>query len=104
MDQLTLEKVLTVRPGLSGVGSVVFRNEENLIHTADNPREKYDRVIAPYKVELECWYVENTSLRLYFTLIILTILAVLGIRESIIFYCFKSIPRPPPELYELVRR
>lgn len=104
VDQLTLEKVLTVRPGLSGVGSVVFRNEESLIHAADNPREKYDRVIAPYKAELECWYVENTSLRLYFTLIMLTILAVIGFRESIIFNCFKSIPRPPSELGELFRR
>lgn len=102
VDKLTLEKVLTVRPGLSGVGSVVFRNEEKLIHSSDNPREMYDRVIAPYKAELECWYVDNKDLRLYFTLILLTILVVLGCKVNVAFLLLNTIPRPPSELRPMI--
>ena len=61
-----LKDVLSLKPGLSGVASIVFRNEEQIIQQFDEPRELYDTVIAPYKAELELWYFKNISLTLYF--------------------------------------
>ena len=40
-------------PGLSGIGSVVFRDEEDILHTVDDPNNVHDKVITPYKGQLE---------------------------------------------------
>jgi len=68
----------SVRPGLSGAGSVIFRDEE-LILSGDNIDYDliYQTKITPLKARLEIWYVENKSIYLYFKLIILTVLVVL---------------------------
>jgi lipopolysaccharide/colanic/teichoic acid biosynthesis glycosyltransferase len=42
-------EIVKVRPGLSGIGSIVFRDEEELLHNAQDDVAFYDRVIAPYK-------------------------------------------------------
>ena len=55
-----LQAVITkVRPGLSGVGSVVFRGEEEMMHASTGPDQLYDQVIMPYKGTLEEWFVSN---------------------------------------------
>ena len=62
-----LRKVIgSVRPGLSGIGSIVFRDEERLLSDKEDPKNYYRTEIAPYKALLECWFVENRSARLYF--------------------------------------
>ena len=50
-------KIYNVKPGLTGIGSVVFRDEESMISAVanENPHEFYKRVIAPHKGELELW-------------------------------------------------
>ncbi|MEI7994676.1 MAG: sugar transferase [Methylococcaceae bacterium] len=40
-------QIVKVRPGLSGIGSIIFRDEENLLHGASDPVIFYDTVIAP---------------------------------------------------------
>ena len=51
-------KIYNVKPGLTGIGSIIFRDEESIISavTDEDPHEFYKRVIAPYKGELEMWY------------------------------------------------
>lgn len=72
------DKVVQVRPGLTGVGSVVFRDEEVLLARSDlPPLEAYRQEIAPYKGQLECWYVDHWSLRLDLKLLLLTGIVVL---------------------------
>lgn len=74
------KKIYNVRPGLTGIGSIVFRDEESLISLAaenENPHEFYTRVIAPYKGELEMWYQENRSLVLDFRLILMTVWVII---------------------------
>lgn len=66
-----------VRPGLSGVGSIVFRDEEELLSKESDPIEFYEKTISPHKAYLEKWYVANNSISLYFKLIILTIYVVM---------------------------
>lgn len=69
------KNIYNVMPGLTGIGSIVFRDEESLISLAsenENPHDFYKRVIAPYKGELEIWYQNHRSLYLNFQLIFIT--------------------------------
>jgi lipopolysaccharide/colanic/teichoic acid biosynthesis glycosyltransferase len=54
--------IVQVRPGLSGIGSIIFRDEENLLHGQADSVRFYDEVIAPYKGALEEWYVVHQGL------------------------------------------
>ena len=91
-------KIVTVRPGLSGIGSIIFRDEEELMDSHADADYFYDQIIMPYKGQLEEWYVENDSIFNYFKLIILTILTVLFPGSRLIWLMFKSLPRPPESL------
>ena len=91
-------QIVKVRPGLSGIGSIIFRDEENLLHEASDPVIFYDTVIAPYKGELEKWYIDNQSLTNYFLIIFFTVWAVLSPGSRIIWRVFPSLPQPPKEL------
>lgn len=91
-------KIVKVKPGLSGIGSIVFRDEEKMMADHDNPDIFYDQVIMPYKGMLEEWYVENKSIYNYFSLIFLTITVVISSKTSIVWKFYKNLPRPPQVL------
>ena len=77
--------VYNVKPGLTGIGSVIFRDEEKLISESDlEPHEFYQKVIAPYKGALEMWYLENQSF--------LTDLKILFLTAWVIFFPHSSLP------------
>lgn len=95
----TSQKMITlVRPGLSGVGSIYFRNEENILDDARNAQIIYNNVIMPFKGELEEWYVNNQSIQLYFKLILFTVVTVLGGLSSTEKLKLKNVPKIPSEL------
>ena len=87
-----------VRPGLSGIGSIVFRAEEEIMHGATGSIDFYENVIAPYKGELEEWFVLNKSLYIYFVAIFATAWAVLIPSTKIVWRVFKDLPEPPNDL------
>lgn len=92
------------RPGLSGIGSIVFRSEEQLLQKIDNYQKRdefYNRVIIPYKGQLEAWYCEHKSVAMYFRLIIMTVEAVIN-PDCGSWKRLKGIPQPPVELEELL--
>lgn len=95
------EEIVKVKPGLSGVGSIFFRDEESLLHEVANPTEFYDRIIAPYKGELEKWYVRHPSLKNYFLVIFVTAWVVIFPKSRIAWVVFADLPAPPPELSSL---
>ena len=89
--------VATVRPGLSGLGSVVFRDEERLFNEATDRDRVFREVIIPYKSALERWYVDRRSLMLDLKLIAVTVLAVLRPDLDIERF-FEDLPqRPEPD-------
>ena len=92
------EKIKSVRPGLSGIGSIIFRDEEKFLGNHDNPTELYEKIIIPYKSELECWFIDRYSIFLYFKIIFLTIFIVLKPSSKAVKYAFKDLPLPPNEL------
>jgi lipopolysaccharide/colanic/teichoic acid biosynthesis glycosyltransferase len=95
----TVQKtIIKTRPGLSGIGSIIFRDEEIMLHGQSNPRKFYDEVIAPYKGKLEEWYVANQTLTIYFALIGLTIWVVLFSRSLLVWRIFPDLPPMPKDL------
>ena len=91
-------EIIKVRPGLSGIGSIVFRGEEELMHDSGDPNNLYDKVIMPYKGLLEEWFVENQSLGVYLSCILLTMLAILFPSHPLIWKWLDGLPTPPEAL------
>ena len=92
------KEIIKVRPGLSGVSSIIFRNEEEMMSINDDPNKLYDEIVMPYKGTLEEWYVSHRSLMSYFILIGLTIWVMLGFSSSLMWKFFKDLPSPPKDL------
>lgn len=93
-----LKLFLQLAPGISGVASIIFRDEEIILHDSDDPRTLYDTVIAPYKAKLEVWYLDNQSLSKYIMLLFLTIYVVLRSDSGIMFRVFPQLPKPPAQI------
>ena len=91
--------VYNTRPGLTGIASVVFSDEEKYF-TADvtDPHE-YDRLyIAPYKGALEKWYQEHCSFLTDLKIIILTAWVIVFPTSRLTETFFKDLPRMPEKL------
>ena len=91
-------EIIKVRPGLSRIGSIVFRNEEDMIHVNNDPNKFYDEVVMPYKGFLEEWYVSHQNISSYFILIGLTVFVIFRSDSDLVWKLFKDIPEPPAEL------
>ena len=91
-------EIVKVRPGLSGIGSIVFRDEEELMHASKEPERFYDEVIMPYKGLLEEWYVANQGLWTYLASIFATAWVVLFPRSDVVWKLFRGLPAPPASL------
>ena len=92
------EKLAQTRPGLSGIGSIVFRNEEEILQQVEDKKAFHDQVIMPYKGALESWYVDHRSLGLYFQLILMTVEAVIHPESRAWQKAFPDLPKVPQEL------
>ncbi len=102
-DKKEQERIIKIRPGLSGIGSIFFRDEEEIMQKARAKDKKrfYVDIISPYKGEIEAWYVKNQTIYLYFLLICLTVYVVGCSKCKIDFQKkFQAFPNPPDELKE----
>ena len=87
------------KPGLTGIGSIVFRDEEKYISDAKiDPHEFDKQFIAPYKGLLELWYQKNCSIMTDFKIILLTAGALFSYDGDITFKFFKDLPKKPAYL------
>ena len=93
------DKLNTVRPGLSGVGSIIFRDEEKYLAGREDPMIFYREHIIPYKSDLEVWFVENNSLWLYIKVIAVTAWVVIFSQSNIADTAFKGLPVKPESLH-----
>ena len=89
------EKIYNVKPGLTGIGSIVFRDEETLISNAkgEDPHEFYMRVIAPYKGELEMWYQDHKSFLLDLQLIFFTAWVIIFPESRLYERLYTDLPK-----------
>ena len=86
--------IVQVRPGLSGIGSIIFRGEEDIMHGATASVDFYNEVIAPYKGALEEWFVANKGLYIYFTAIFITVWVIAFSNTKVTWIVFKGLPEP----------
>mgnify|MGYP001208782470 FL=1 len=89
--------IVKMKPGLSGIGPIVFRAEEDILDGHDNVHF-YDEVISPYKALVEAWYLDKQNIFTYFLLIFITLQVVLMPSSSLVWKIFKDLPIPPDEL------
>lgn len=93
-------EIIKIRPGLTGIGSIVFRDEESILEKNKHLsyEECYSDLIAPYKGELELWYIRNKSLINYIKLICVTGWVVIFSGSRIYMKIFKNLPKQPSNL------
>lgn len=96
----TQDLITGVRPGLSGIGSIIFRAEENILQDKEISKDFYIKVISPYKGLLEEWYINNNKIYLYFLFIFLTIWLIFFPNSKITWRVLKNLPKPPDVLRE----
>lgn len=90
------EIICRMRPGLSGIGSIIFRDEETMMADSDmSCHEFYKQHIAPYKGELETWYQRNRSLWVDMMLVFLTAWVIVFPKSDLISRLLKSMPQKP---------
>ena len=84
-----------MKPGLTGIGSIIFRDEESIISAVidEDPHEFYKRIIAPYKGELEMWYQSNNSFFLDLQLIFHDCLGYFVPTSKLYEKWFKDLPK-----------
>lgn len=92
----------TIRPGLSGVGSILFRDEETLLSQVADPEAFDYQVLMPYKGRVEHWFVVNRSVALYFELILTTVLVVCLPSSKLHQRLLSRLPLPPAALSKLL--
>jgi len=86
-----------LKPGLSGVSSIVFRDEENYFieNSPKNNELIYQNKIAPFKGELEMWYYRNQSFIVDVLLIFITIFSIVKPSSNLHNIIFKDLPKHP---------
>ncbi len=94
------QKIISrVRPGLTGAGSIVFRDEQHFVSQSDMPPKKfYETVIMPYKAAVESWYSQHAGFLTDLKLILLTALSLIWPSNRLIYKWFPDFPSPPQAL------
>ncbi len=94
------EAIKKIKPGLSGIGSIFFRNEESMYPNECNYDDFYNQKIMVFKGKLEEWYVANNNLLNYFLFIFITLKVLFFPKIKFIWKIHKDLPLPPKELEE----
>jgi lipopolysaccharide/colanic/teichoic acid biosynthesis glycosyltransferase len=92
--QTVQDLIYNSKPGITGIGSLVFRDEEKLVSDAEDPKAMYLKIF-PYKGELELWYQKNASLMTDFKLIFLTAWNIIFSKSELYKKWFKDLPIRP---------
>ena len=96
--------IYNVKPGLTGIGSIVFRDEEELItavrDAGGNTWDFYRKVIYPHKGRVEEWYQANQSFWVDLKILFLTAWVIVRPESDALHQWFPEIPRFDPPAYD----
>jgi lipopolysaccharide/colanic/teichoic acid biosynthesis glycosyltransferase len=84
-------KIYNCKPGMTGIGSLIFRDEEKMISDAADPKAMY-ATIYPYKGALEMWYQKHASLYTDIMIIFLTAWSIIFPKNNLVNKIFKDLP------------
>jgi lipopolysaccharide/colanic/teichoic acid biosynthesis glycosyltransferase len=85
-------KIYNCKPGMTGIGSLIFRDEEKMISDAADPKAMY-ATIYPYKGALEMWYQKHASLYTDIMIIFLTAWSIIFPKNNLVNKIFKDLPQ-----------
>ncbi len=89
--------IRSVKPGVTGIGSLVLKDEESYYAHRSDALDFYKDVISPYKFILEKWYIERKTIGLDLKILILTVLAVLKVDFNL-WNFFPDLPKIPERM------
>ncbi|MBB4080219.1 lipopolysaccharide/colanic/teichoic acid biosynthesis glycosyltransferase [Lewinella aquimaris] len=88
--------IYNVHPGITGIGSIVFRDEEQLITEVRDRGEDtwayYRDVIYPHKGRVEEWYQANQSFWVDLKILFLTAWVILQPDSDMVYRAFPEVP------------
>jgi lipopolysaccharide/colanic/teichoic acid biosynthesis glycosyltransferase len=88
------DKIYQVRPGLTGIGSIIFRDEESIVTKSNlDPEQCYKRIIMPHKALLEEWYQKNLSFYTDLMIIFLTAWYIFFPTSNLVYKVFPTLPK-----------
>ena len=73
---VTANVLLSVKPGITDLASIVFSDEAKILSKSNDPDKDYNLIIRPWKSRLGLFYIQNCSLGLDLFIIIITPLAI----------------------------
>jgi lipopolysaccharide/colanic/teichoic acid biosynthesis glycosyltransferase len=82
------------KPGMTGIGSLIFRDEEKIVSAAPEPRVMYQTIFL-VKGDLELWYQKHASILTDLLLIFLTAWSILFPKNKLVYRVFKDLPPLP---------
>lgn len=89
--------IYNIKPGLTGIGSLIYRDEEQLITDVKakglDAWDFYKNKIYPHKGKLEIWYQQNISLWTDLKIIFATAYVIVFTESDIAYTWFKGIPK-----------
>jgi len=93
------QRIYQTPPGVTGIGSIVFRDEEKLLtlvrEQGGDPQQLYSEQIYPYKGKLELWYQDNASFLVDIKILLLTFWQILFPDSTLVFRVFSDLPVRP---------
>jgi lipopolysaccharide/colanic/teichoic acid biosynthesis glycosyltransferase len=84
--------VYNTPPGITGIGSVIFRDEEKIISESNDIREAYHQIFS-YKGQLEKWYQQHFSFYTDLMILFLTGWCIIFSQSTLVYRVFPSLPR-----------
>ncbi|MGQ9610071.1 MAG: sugar transferase [bacterium] len=72
------KKVLSIRPGITGLAQLENRNEDLKLKDQEDPEKYYIQELMPKKLEIDLYYLENRSFLMDIIILLKTLLPVKG--------------------------
>ncbi len=80
------------KPGITGIASLMFRDEEKILSDALDPKAMYAS-IYPYKGSLEMWYQQHASVYTDAMIIFLTAFSIIFPQNNLVYHVFSDLPK-----------
>jgi lipopolysaccharide/colanic/teichoic acid biosynthesis glycosyltransferase len=84
--------IYSIHPGITGIGSVIFRDEEAFVTNCSDYEAAYV-FINHCKGELEQWYRDHMSLTTDFLIFFLTLMSIINPKNTFPYSVFKDLPK-----------
>lgn len=76
-------RLLSIRPGITDIASIVFSDEGAILAGASDPNQRYEELIRPWKSRLGLFYIDHGSMVLDLRIIWLTVLAIFSREKAL---------------------